>query len=64
VSESVARSWGCQDSGGLSVSLVRKGDQLTITINVPAGLLDLDAFIPAANNQAPADRGPDSDAGG
>jgi hypothetical protein len=43
-SDPVVRSWGCRDEGGLSVSLVRNGGQLVITISAPAGFPDLAPF--------------------
>ncbi len=54
MTEPIVRSWGCQDSSGLAVRLVRRDEELTITISAPLGSLDLEAFAPAAGDKAPS----------
>lgn len=51
--EPVVLSWGCQDGSGLSVRLVRRDDQLVITISAPLGLLDVEPFISPAEGDEP-----------
>jgi hypothetical protein len=43
--EPVVRSWGFHDENGLSVTLTRIDDRLSITFAAPVGSLDLGLFL-------------------